>query len=379
MAVHSQVSPRTVWTVGINVLALAGVIWVAWNAWTVISWILIALFLALALDPIVRFFVKTTGMKRGYAVGIVFLMMVGVIVVLAMTFVPMLSSQVRSLAQNAPSYLEQAKEHKWLAAADQRFGLFERANSELKNVGGKAAGPVFGIVKGALEIVAATITILSLTLFMLLWGKKLFASGLKWFPPKKRARMNAMAERMTGTVGGYITGTFLVSILGGIVTAASLLFLKVPYFLPLGLAMVVLGVIPWVGSALGAVLVVSTTFASAGAKKGIIALAIFLIWQQVENRITPLIQAKTVKMNALLVAMVMLIGTATAGLLGALLAIPIAGAVQVVLQDVLHRRQERWQAKSSKQHPPRDPEHHDPRQFELFEPQPPPEQPPALH
>lgn len=375
MAAHSQVSPRTVWTVGINILAIATAIWVGWQAWTVISWILIALFLALALDPIVRFLVKHTGMKRGYGVGIVFLMMVGVIVVLGMTFVPMLSDQIRLLAQNAPQHLEQAKDHKWLSWADQRFDVFAKVNSELAGLGSKAAGPIFGIVKGVLEIVAATITIISLTLFMLLWGKKLFFSGLQWFPPKKRARMAAMAERMTGTVGGYIAGTFMVSILGGVVTAASLLFLGVPYFLPLGLAMVILGVIPWVGSALGAVLVVSTTFASAGAKKGLIALAVFLIWQQVENRITPLIQSRTVKMNALLVAMVMLIGTAFAGLLGALLSIPIAGAVQVVLQDVLHRREERWMARSLKQHQ-QTPEQHAEGQLEMFERD---DRPAALH
>ena len=361
-AVHSQVHPKTVWTIGANALAMAALIWIAWNAWTVISWILIALFLALALDPVVRLIVRATRMKRGYAVGIVFLALVGLIFVLARSFIPMLGDQIRALGQNAPGYLEQLKEHQWMSWADQRFGLFERADSELKNLGARAGGQVLGIVKGAVSIVAATITIISLTMFMLLWGQKLFTAGLAWFPPKKRARYDLMARRMTGTVGGYITGTFFVSILGGIVTAGSLLILGVPYFLPLGLVMVLLGVIPWVGSALGAILVVSTTFASSGMKKGVIALAVFLIWQQVENRITPLIQARTVKMNALLVAMVMLIGTAIMGLLGALLSVPIAGAVQVVAQDVLRRREERWQMKQARR-----PHEHEEGQLELFE------------
>lgn len=363
---HSQVSPRTVWTIGINVLAMAAVIWVAWNTWGVISWILIALFLALALDPIVRFITRHAHIKRGYAVGIVSLATIGLIVVLAMTMVPMLSEQVSAFAKNAPGYLEQAKEHKWVAWAEQRFGLFEKVNAQASSVGSKAAGPIFGIVMGALSLVAASITILSLTIFMLLWGRKLFTSALQWFPPKKRARIDAMTGRMTGTVGGYITGTFMVSIMGGVVTAASLLFLGVPYFLPLGLAMIILGVIPWVGSAMGALLVVSTTFATSGARTGLIALGIFLVWQQVENRITPLIQSRTVKMNALLIAMVMLLGTAIAGLLGALLSIPIAGAVQVVLQDVLHRRKERWRAKELKEHLASS-EHHPESQLELFE------------
>ncbi len=126
-------------------------------------------------------------------------------------------------------------------------------------------------------------------------------------------------------------------------TAVSTLLLGVPYFLPLGLAMAVLGLIPFVGSFLGALLVAGTTFATVGTTEGLIALGVFLVYQQVEGHLLqPLIQRRTLNMNPLLIALVMLVGTSLMGLLGAVLALPIAGAVQVLLQDRLTRLHARW-------------------------------------
>jgi predicted PurR-regulated permease PerM len=133
----------------------------------------------------------------------------------------------------------------------------------------------------------------------------------------------------------------------------TLFALGVPYFLPLGLAMAVLGLIPFIGAALGGLLVVGTTFASAGTRAGFITLAVFLVYQQVENHLLqPFIQRKTLRMNPLLIAMAMLVGTAFAGILGALLALPVAGAVQVIAQDRLTRRQEQWRISGQQEPPP---------------------------
>jgi putative heme transporter len=105
----------------------------------------------------------------------------------------------------------------------------------------------------------------------------------------------------------------------------------------------VLGVIPWIGSALGAVLVVGTTFASQGGKPALIVLAIYLVYQQLEGHLLqPLVQRHTIRMNPLLIILVMLVGTAFTGLLGALLALPVAGAVQVYMQDLHERKKAQW-------------------------------------
>ena len=131
------------------------------------------------------------------------------------------------------------------------------------------------------------------------------------------------------------SGAVSISLIGGAVTTVTLLLLGVPYFLPLGLVMAVLGLIPFIGAFLGGVLIIGTTFASAGTHAGFIALAVFLVYQQVENHLLqPFIQRRTLRMNPLLIALAMLAGTAFAGILGALLALPVAGALQILAQDL---------------------------------------------
>jgi predicted PurR-regulated permease PerM len=178
---------------------------------------------------------------------------------------------------------------------------------------------------------------------MLVFGGRLFAVALEWIEPSKRERYRVLSRRIQRAVGGYVNGTLLIALIGGVVTAVTLAILGVPYFLPLGLVMALLGVVPFIGSTLGAVLVVGTTFLTSGVKAGVISLVVFLVYQQVESELLhPIVQRKTIQMNALLIALVMVVGTALAGVLGALLALPIAAAIQVVLQDVLERRKARW-------------------------------------
>jgi predicted PurR-regulated permease PerM len=211
---------------------------------------------------------------------------------------------------------------------------------------------VLGMVTGLLHRLAAFITIMVLAAFFLAFGRDLFDKALLWVPPVERAHTRQLAVRMNRTVGRYVAGSFLISLIGGAVTTVTLFLLDVPYFLPLGLAMAVLGLIPFIGAALGGALVVGTTFASAGTHAGLIALAVFLVYQQVENHLLqPFIQRKTLRMNPLIIALAMLVGTAFAGILGALLALPVAGAVQVVAQDRLARRQEKWRISGQESYP----------------------------
>jgi predicted PurR-regulated permease PerM len=222
------------------------------------------------------------------------------------------------------------------------------ARFALQELGAKIAraagvGQALAVAGKLAEALAASITITSLTVFMLLWGGDLFEKLLGWFEPQERQRYRYLARRMHRRVGGYVSGTLLIALIAGAVIGTTLAILGNPYFLPLGLVMIVLGVIPWIGSALGAVLVASTTFAAQGGKAAIIVIAIYLVYQQVEGHLLqPLVQRRTIRMNPLLIAMVMLIGTALTGVLGALLALPLAGAVQVVLQDLRAHRELKW-------------------------------------
>ena len=191
----------------------------------------------------------------------------------------------------------------------------------------------------------AGITVVALTVFMLLFGSRLFDGALQWVAPPERPRYVELGEKIRRSVGGYVAGATVIALAGGVVTALATALLGVPYFLPLGMTMVVLGMLPFVGSVLGGVLVVSATFLTAGLKSGLVALVVFVVYQQLENHVLqPMVQRKTIKMSPLVIAVVMLIGTALWGLVGALLSLPIAGAIQVLLEDRLTRRQAVWQA-----------------------------------
>ncbi|MBN1210599.1 MAG: AI-2E family transporter [Myxococcaceae bacterium] len=339
---RSQISPRTVWTVGLNVLGLLALLTLLRAAAGVLSWALVALFLALAAAPLVAW-LEHKGLRRGLAVALVFLVGLGLLAALVTTFVPMMVEQGRALVEATPGFIERLQHQRWVERLDERFDVMDRITAELRQQLPGVAMPVLGVVTSLLRKLVALITVLVLAAFFLAFGKELFDKALEWVPPPKRAHTRQLAVRMFRTVGGYVAGAFLISLIGGGVTTVTLLLLGVPYFLPLGLTMALLGLIPFVGATLGGVLVVGTTFASAGTRAGLIALVVFLVYQQAENNLLqPFIQRRTLRMNPLLIALAMLVGTAFAGVLGALLALPVAGALQVVAQDRLARRQERW-------------------------------------
>jgi predicted PurR-regulated permease PerM len=334
---RSQVSARTVWTIGLHVVLMAAALVVLRGARDVIQWILIALFLALSLDPVVRF-LQARRLSRSLSVAITMGGLLAMIGLLAATLIPMLIEQGRSLVESTPRLLERLRASETIAALDSRLHVIGPLQRELSGRVGSAAGPVFHVVGGLLKTAAGAVTIVVLTSFMLLFGSQLFRSLLGWLPPAQQPRAEDLAGRMHRAVGGYVSGTLLVALIGGLFTTVLLLALGVPYFLPLGLAMALLGVVPFLGAALGGALVVATTFLSAGMKTGLVALVLFLLYQQLENHLLqPLIQRHTIKMNPLAIALVMLIGTAVAGVLGALLALPLAAAGQILLQDVANR------------------------------------------
>ncbi|MDQ3265748.1 MAG: AI-2E family transporter [Myxococcota bacterium] len=339
-----ELSASTIWKVLFNLLLLAAVLWFLDGARQIVSWFLVALFLAVALAPAVRWLEKK-GLRRGFGVLAVFTLAAVLVTGLMVTLVPMLIEQGRALQQAAPDLLSKVESNEWIQKMDQRYGVLQRAQQELAEFAPDAAGPVLAAVANVLKGALALVTVTALTVFMLLFGKEVFERALLWLHPTRRPRFERLARQMIRSVGGYVAGTLLIALIGGVVTALGMLLLGVPYFLPLGFLMGLLAIIPFVGTAIAAVLVVGTTFATAGVQAGIIAVVGFLVYQQIEGHLLqPVVQRKTLKMNPLLIALAMLFGTAFGGILGALLALPIAGAIQVILQDVLARRHERWAA-----------------------------------
>jgi uncharacterized membrane protein HdeD (DUF308 family) len=167
-------------------------------------------------------------------------------------------------------------------------------------------------------------------------------SLLSWFEPDQRERLLGLAQRMSRRVGGYVGGVLRLASVEGVVVGLVLLSVGVPYFLPLALLVALLAIVPLLGSVLSAILLGVTTLASAGVHAALVVLGVYLLYAQLDAHVLrPLVQQHTIQMNPLLITLVVLLGAGVAGLLGTLLALPAAAAVQVVLQDVRARR-EAW-------------------------------------
>lgn len=333
---------RRVWAVLGNVLAAAGVLFVIWETRTVIGWILVALLIALGAASPVRWLARH-GVPRGLAIAVV---MTSGLAFVAFTFamlVPMLVEQVRQLVLRAPDIVDRFQHTRPVMWLDERFGIVERVQAGLQEWLADFAQTGVSVASSLVRVVVATIAVIFLTVFGLLFGDDVFEGALRWLPPDRRPHVRDLARRMHTVVSGYVVGTLIVAAIGGAVMGVTLAVLDAPYFVPLGVLTAICALIPYVGGVIAALLISLITLATTGFKAAITALVVYLVYQQIEgNLIQPVVQRRTIRMNALLVSVALLIGTSLGGILGTLLALPVAGALQVFLGDVLAQRRERW-------------------------------------
>ncbi len=337
--------PRAILSVIGVILGVAIVLEVLWVTRSVIIWVLIALFLAMALNPAVEFLVRR-GFRRGAAVGIVFVGAILVIVGIAATFVPTLVKEVNDLADAVPGYIDDLTRGRGkLGFLERDYQIVERAREAIEKSG---AGGVLGLsstalslTKSILNAVVAIVTIAFLTLFMLLegpaWVERIY--GLISEPAQPRWRK--VGGDIYRTVGGYVTGNLAISLIAGVTSTAVLLILGVPYAVALGLIVALLDLIPLAGATIAAIIVSAVGFLHS-TSAGIVLVIFFVLYQQLENHVLqPLVYGRTVQLSPLIVLVAVLMGAELAGVIGALGAIPVAGSIQVVVVDWLENRRQR--------------------------------------
>ena len=339
--------PRAVWRVCGQVLLVAGAVYLLSRIMFALGWVLIALVLALALEPAILW-LERHKLRRGLAILLVMGSVVALLVALAATMVPLLIEQVQAHIETAPTWIDRLRGSKELAWANVHLGLLDALKREIAGAASAAAGSAVALASSVMYGLAGTLTVVALTVFMLLFGPGLIRAVLEWINPAKRSQLVEVATQIQKSVGGFVAGSLVIATIGGFVTAIAMIVVGVPYYLPLGLLMVLLGLIPYVGSFIGGVLVTGTAFLAVGLAPAIKVAVVFIVYQQVENQLLqPLVQRHTIKMNPLLIALAMLVGTASAGVIGAVLTLPIAGALQVVAQGALARRKLRWESSVS--------------------------------
>jgi predicted PurR-regulated permease PerM len=202
-------------------------------------------------------------------------------------------------------------------------------------------GPILSAGRAVITGLVAILTIMVLTFLLLLEGPSLVRSVLSLFPERRAARIRGVGGDAARAVTGYMAGNLLISLIAGLAIYVWLRALFIPFALVLALWVAFADMLPLVGATVGAIPAVFVALLDSPAS-GIATLAFFIVYQQFENHVLQTsIMAKTVKLNPLGVLLAVLAGVELAGLLGALLAIPVAGAAQVIARDVWDERQGR--------------------------------------
>jgi len=341
-----SVRPRTVLTVLGIALLVALVLWVIWLSRGVVGWMLIAVFLAMALNPAAEF-LERRGIRRNRAAVLVFLLALALIGVVGSLLTPPLVRQIRDFVEAVPGLVEDLIQGEGpLGFLEREYHIVERIREaiEQQGVGGVLGftGAGLSIARGVLTAVVGVVTIAFLTLFLLLDGRRLAGVLLGYVPEGVRPRWERVFQGIYRTVGGYVTGNILISVIAGLVSTAVLFATGMPYAVSLGVLVALFDLVPLAGATIAAIIVILVALATEGLVIAIVLAAFFLVYQQVENHVLqPLIYGRTVQISPVIVLISILIGADLAGILGALVAIPIAGSIQVVLDEALAARRER--------------------------------------
>lgn len=347
------VRPGTVAMVLSMTLLFAFALALVFLAWHVITWILIALFLALALNPAVAFF-ERRGLRRPLAATVVFLLALLGFAGIGLLFVPPLVREVGQLIDDLPQLLDDLAAGRGpLGFLEREYQIVERVREAVESRGEDRAGrllgltaPVLTVVAGIATAIAATVSIAVMTFFMLLEGPKWLARLTAAVPASSRPRWERVANGIYRTISGYVSGNLLISLIAGISSSAVMLAVGVPYAVALGVLVAILDLVPLAGAPLAAIVVTAIGFTQ-GLVPGLVVLGFFIVYQQIENHVLqPLVYGRTVELSPLAVVIAILLGVELAGVLGALAAIPVAGSLVVVLRELALYRRERATASS---------------------------------
>jgi predicted PurR-regulated permease PerM len=333
----------------------------------VILLMVVAGFVTVILNPIVIGVQRLGIRRRGYALTIVTLLALAAFVGLAVVFGYPLANGTTHLARGLPTYVNQAEHGRgWLGHLVIKYHVqaWIQSNApKLAGFGRNLAKPALTLGKGAISLVIALLTIFALVLLLLIEGPKLRAGLLGLMEPARAERYTRIAREVNRSVIGYMLGNFLTSLIAGIVVFVTLLVLGVPFPFLWALWVALVDFLPMIGGALAGIPTV--LFAAAHSlTAGIITLIVFLIYTQVENHVlNPIVMSRTVKVNPLLVLVSILVGASIGSLIGgifgafvaALLAIPAAGAIQVLVREIWQQTAPPRLAEATASGPPAEP------------------------
>ena len=337
---------RTVTAALLTVIVVLAALFLLWKVRTFVGWFVIALFLAAVLNPAVNWLQRRHRLiKRPLAIAITYLGVLVALLFVVAIFLPLLVDQINGFVgfvNTAAQAPEGPTEYiKGLAKDNGLGGLVQRIDTELSDLRkelGEVVGNLFSatgqIAIGAAGFVAALATVLTLTFFLILGSDRYVDAGVGLFAERHQPLVRRILAQAAGAVSGYVTGNLAISLICGVTTFVVLLVLGMPYAAPLALLVAVLDLVPLVGATLGgALLVIVGLFVEPW--KAVVLLVFVLVYQQVEsNLLQPLVYSQAVQLNGLVILIALLVGGQLLGIPGALLAIPVAEIIRILITEI---------------------------------------------
>jgi predicted PurR-regulated permease PerM len=309
---------------------------------SVLILVVVAMFLAAGLNPIVEYFMSH-GLKRPWALLVVIAGVLLAITLFIIAIVPVVTDQVTSITDNAPGWLDQLTHNRQFRDLDQQYDIVAKAKDYIQS--GDLAKTVFGgalnVGLKVLSLLGNTFVVVVLTLYFLASLPTMKNALYQLAPASRRDRVGKLGDQIIRSVGGYVSGAFIIALLAGVST---LIFLAIiglgEYAVALALVVAMLDVIPMIGATLGAIIVCAIAFAT-DPKMGIASVIFYVAYQQIENYVIyPRVMSRSVEIPGALTVIAALVGAALLGVVGALLAIPTAAAVLLIVREVWVKRQD---------------------------------------
>jgi predicted PurR-regulated permease PerM len=350
MAASREVPARLIVKIVLVAVATLGGLYLVYLIRNVVGLLLIAAFFALAIAPGVGR-LNRRGVPRPLAILIVYLAIGAGIFGIGLLIVPPVVKGVDQLSKDLPGYVDDLRANKSFREYDDKYNITDKLREQardLPNKLGDAAGTLRTVTVGAFSYLVQLFSILVVTFFLLMEGERMLAFFYRQLPPQRASRMRAIAEDVSEAISGYVFGNFVISALAGTVTYITLSILGIPFAVPLAIMFAFFDLVPLVGATLGGI-VIAAVVAVVDFPTGLIVWGVvFLVYQQIENNLVqPFIYGKTVEIHPLAVIVAILIGAGLLGILGALVAIPVAAGVQSVVRD-LYRYSAAGQAEAAR-------------------------------
>jgi predicted PurR-regulated permease PerM len=336
---HQAPAARTVVRTVLIVVAVFVCLYLIYLLRKPIGWLLIAAFLAIALSGPVNLLHRR--MRRGFAIAIVYLVMLMIPVGIGALIVPPIVNGAEDLATNAPAYAKDVtkfvNENERLQELNDDYDITAKLQEEAAKLPeklGDAASVLSDVGLGIVNSIFAVVTILILTAFMLGGGRRWIQAWLRFVPEDRAERIERVVDRSARAVGNYVAGALAQALLAAVTSFIVLKILGIPFAAPLALIVFFFDLIPMVGATIGAIIIGIVTLFGDFPADTIIWAVWSIVYQQVENNLVqPQIQKRAVDINPFLVIVSVLFGGTLLGIIGALMAVPVAATIQIALRE----------------------------------------------